>query len=124
MFRRDKSSLPTEANTESKLSAGGDEDGDEGTSLVIRPVVPKAKVFAGNLKTTLAVAGLAQTGFLLLAAISYLNNTVIMCAYREHLSLRELVFIALREHGACVCACVRACVRAFVRACVRARGRE
>jgi hypothetical protein len=60
---------------------------------------PPARV-AHDLKRALLLSFLALGGFLLLAAISHANNTIIVCAYREHLSLSALVVIAVKEHGA------------------------
>ena len=63
-------------------------------------VVPKARV-AHDAKRSLILAVGFQIVFVALAAISYVNNTLIKCAYRETLSLRELVVIAVKEHGQC-----------------------
>ena len=62
---------------------------------------PSGQVVASHSswKTTVAMASVAQLGFLLLAGVSFVNNTIITCSYREHLSLRELIFIAVKEHG-------------------------
>jgi hypothetical protein len=59
-----------------------------------------------NLKRSVLLAVAANVLFLLLAAVSAVNNTIITCAYREHLSLRELILIAVNEHGACGDGCV------------------
>lgn len=94
---------PSHAQFESKNDRRRDESAKAKKDHHGKP--PSGRVVAsstsGSWKTTVVTASVAQAGFLILAGVSFMNNTIITCSYREHLSLRELIFIAVKEHGAC-----------------------